>query len=69
MNQLFSLMLLCLIFFTAMGCNRTLFPNDKPITQFDAYKTRRYGPIITERRDAFGASEPVLEERLLIRDN
>jgi len=57
---------MCLI---AFGCHRTLFPKDKPITQFDAYNQRRYGPTITERRDPFGVPEPALEERLLIRDD
>ena len=58
-----------LIVTALVGCRRTLFPKDKPITQFDSYNIRRFGPQITEQPDPFGIPEPALEERLLIKDN
>lgn len=69
MRRFLLILLVVTMCLTAFGCHRTLFPKDKPITQFDAYNQRRYGPTITERRDPFGVPEPALEERLLIRDD
>ncbi len=69
MSRILIILLIVIMCLPALGCHRTLFPKSKPITQFDAYNERRYGPIITERRDPFGLPEPALEERLLIRDD
>ncbi len=69
MRRVLLILLVVFMCLPVLGCHRTLFPRDKAITQFDAYNERRYGPIITERRDPFGVPEPALEERLLIRDN
>jgi hypothetical protein len=50
--------------FLTCGCRRTLFPKNDQRSQFEAYNTMRYGPQITEQKDAFGLPEPALRARL-----
>ena len=69
MKRKVCLGLLLLIVGLSCGCRRTLFPKDEPRTQFDAYNTMRYGPMVTQRRNPFGVAEPALRERLIQRND
>ena len=69
MKRTVIICVLSVLVFMTCGCRRTLFPKDEPRTQFDAYNTMRYGPMITLRRDPFGVPEPALRERLIQRND
>lgn len=69
MKRKVCLGLLLLIVVLSCGCRRTLFPKNEQRTQFDAYNTMRYGPMVTQQRDPFGVPEPALRERLIQRND
>ena len=48
----------------AGGCQRALFPEKEPRTQFEAYDRMRYGNVPMEQPDVFGNPQPALRERL-----
>lgn len=59
------ILLFVAILVVVCGCRReALFKKNMPRTQFEAYNTMRYGPQITEQKDAFGLPEPALRARL-----
>ena len=46
------------------GCQRALFPEDEPRTQFEAHDRLRYRYTPLEEPDAFGHPRPALRARL-----
>ena len=46
------------------GCQRALFPEKTPRTQFEAYDRMRYGNVPLQEPDVFGNPQPALRERL-----
>jgi hypothetical protein len=48
----------------AMGCQKPLFPENAPRTQFEKFDTMRSGAAPTEEPDVFGATQPALRARL-----
>lgn len=62
-SRLFGLLLLAAAILP-MGCQRGLFPNNAPRTQFDSYSRLRgrYTPL--EEPDVFGNPQPALRARL-----
>lgn len=49
---------------TAVGCQRSLFVNNQPRTQFDTYQRMRQIYIPLEEPDVFGNPQPALRARL-----
>lgn len=47
-----------------VGCQKPLFPEDAPRTQFDAHDTLRNRYVPLEEPDAFGNMQPALRARL-----
>jgi hypothetical protein len=48
----------------AAGCQKPLFPENAPRTQFEKFDTMRSGAAPTEEPDVFGATQPALRARL-----
>jgi len=48
----------------AGGCQKALFPQDAPRTQFERYDTLRGGATPAEEPDVFGRPQPALRARL-----
>jgi hypothetical protein len=48
----------------AAGCQRSLFPENAPRTQFEMYDRMRQRYVPTEEPDAFGNPQPALRARL-----
>ena len=48
----------------AAGCQKPLFPENAPRTQFEKFDTMRSGSAPTEEPDVFGATQPALRARL-----
>ena len=48
----------------ASGCQKPLFPENAPRTQFEKFDTMRSGSAPTEGPDVFGATQPALRARL-----
>ena len=48
----------------AAGCQKPLFPESAPRTQFEKFDTMRSGAAPTEEPDVFGATQPALRARL-----
>jgi hypothetical protein len=46
------------------GCQRSLFPENAPRTQFETYDRMRQRYIPTEETDVFGNPQPALRARL-----
>lgn len=46
------------------GCQRALFPDTEPRTQFEVYDRMRWGYVPLEEPDVFGAAQPALRNRL-----
>jgi hypothetical protein len=46
------------------GCQRALFPESAPRTQFETYDRMRQRYVPTEETDVFGNPQPALRERL-----
>lgn len=46
------------------GCQRALFPESSPRTQFETYDRMRQRYVPTEEPDVFGNPQPALRERL-----
>lgn len=46
------------------GCEKPLFPDDMPRTQYERYDRLRSRYVPTEQVNAYGGSEPALRERL-----
>ncbi|MBI1372697.1 MAG: hypothetical protein GC159_08030 [Phycisphaera sp.] len=46
------------------GCEKSLFPQELPRTQFERYDTLRGRYVPAEQENRFGGSEPALRERL-----
>lgn len=49
---------------TAAGCQKPLFPENAPRTQFERFDTMRSGAAPTEEPDVFGTPQPALRARL-----
>ena len=56
------LSLLALAF--AAGCQKPLFPENAPRTQFERFDTMRSGAAPKEEPDVFGTPQPALRARL-----
>ncbi|MEY3141520.1 MAG: hypothetical protein RLY21_13 [Planctomycetota bacterium] len=50
--------------FGAFGCQRALFPQDLPRTQFETYDKMRQRYVPLEEPDVFGTPQPALRARL-----
>lgn len=50
--------------FGAGGCQRALFPQDLPRTQFETYDKMRQRYVPLEEPDVFGTPQPALRARL-----
>jgi hypothetical protein len=48
----------------AGGCNKPLFPENAPRTQFEKFDSMRSGASPTEEPDVFGTPQPALRARL-----
>jgi len=48
----------------AGGCEKPLFPNDMPRTQYERYDRLRGRTVPAEQQNAYGGTEPALRERL-----
>jgi hypothetical protein len=48
----------------ASGCQKPLFPENAPRTQFEKFDTMRSGSAPTEEPDVFGTPQPALRARL-----
>lgn len=48
----------------AGGCEKPLFPENMPRTQYERYDRLRSRYVPTEQVNAYGGSEPALRERL-----
>lgn len=48
----------------AVGCQRALFPQDLPRTQFETYDKMRQRYVPLEEPDVFGTPQPALRARL-----
>jgi hypothetical protein len=46
------------------GCQKALFPDDTPRTQFESYDRARKGYVPLEEPDVFGKPQPALRSRL-----
>lgn len=46
------------------GCQKPLFPENAPRTQFERFDTMRSGAAPTEEPDVFGTPQPALRARL-----
>jgi hypothetical protein len=46
------------------GCQRALFPETSPRTQFETYDRMRQRYVPTEEADVFGNPQPALRARL-----
>lgn len=46
------------------GCQKALFPDDQPRTQFETYDRARTGFVPLEEPDVFGKPQPALRSRL-----
>lgn len=46
------------------GCQKALFPENEPRTQFESYDRARSGYIPLEEPDVFGKPKPALRSRL-----
>jgi hypothetical protein len=46
------------------GCQRALFPDNEPRTQFEVYDQMRWGYVPLEEPDVFGTPQPALRSRL-----
>lgn len=46
------------------GCQKALFPDNTPRTQFERYDTLRGGAAPAEEPDVFGRPQPALRARL-----
>jgi len=55
---------LVLVGLGAGGCEKALFPEELPRTQFERYDALRGRYIPAEKENRFGGSEPALRERL-----
>ena len=47
-----------------MGCEKPLFPDNMPRTQYERYDRLRGRYIPAEQANAYGGAEPALRERL-----
>lgn len=54
--------------FGAVGCQRALFPQDLPRTQFETYDKMRQRYVPLEEPDVFGTPQPALRARLSQQD-
>ncbi|MAE59989.1 MAG: hypothetical protein CMJ49_01385 [Planctomycetaceae bacterium] len=59
-----SIGLVCLAAVSFAGCERALFPENLPRTQFERYDRLRGRYVPTERYDRYGDTSPALRERL-----
>lgn len=59
-----SILVLLAAAFGAVGCEKPLFPENMPRTQYERYDRLRNRYVPTEQINAFGGSEPALRERL-----
>jgi hypothetical protein len=48
------------------GCQRALFPDNEPRTQFEVYDRMRSGYVPLEEPDVFGQPQPALRNRLTV---
>ena len=48
----------------AAGCQKPLFPESAPRTQFEKFDSMRSGSAPTEEPDVFGTPQPALRARL-----
>ncbi len=55
---------LLLIALPQAGCQKPLFPEDEPRTQFEAHDRMRTGYVPLEEPDVFGNPQPALRARL-----
>jgi hypothetical protein len=46
------------------GCQKALFPDNEPRTQFETYDRARIGYVPLEEPDVFGRPQPALRSRL-----
>lgn len=46
------------------GCQKALFPEDQPRTQFEAYEVMRQRYVPLEEPDVFGTPRPAIRARL-----
>ena len=46
------------------GCQKALFPDNEPRTQFETYDRARTGYVPLEEPDVFGKPQPALRSRL-----
>lgn len=46
------------------GCQKSLFPEDQPRTQFEAYEVMRQRYVPLEEPDVFGTPRPAIRARL-----
>ena len=56
--------LLVLSMFAGIGCQRALFPEKSPRTQFETYDQLRQRYVPLEEPDVFGEPKPALRARL-----
>ncbi|MDA1008613.1 MAG: hypothetical protein O2800_06370 [Planctomycetota bacterium] len=55
---------LVVVLLSNIGCQRALFPSDKPRTQFQTYDRLRQNDAPLEENDVFGRPQPALRARL-----
>lgn len=55
---------LALAALVAGGCQKPLFPENAPRTQFEKFDTMRSGAAPSEEPDVFGTPQPALRSRL-----
>ena len=53
-----------LVLALAAGCQKPLFPENAPRTQFERFDTMRSGAAPKEEPDVFGTPQPALRARL-----
>lgn len=66
--KLLVAIMLVIIVVSSSGCQRALFPQNQPRTQFDVHERMRDPYIQLEEPDEFGKPQPALRTRLSRRD-
>ncbi len=64
MRMVLRLSLVLIILAVVSGCQRALFPEDAPRTQYETYDRMRQQYQPTEEADVFGNPQPALRARL-----
>ena len=60
----FLIGVICIAVLSSLGCERALFPDSMPRTQYERYDRLRGRYVPAERYDRHGEMHPVLRERL-----